>query len=122
MSLSAIGRKCFALASVVTMASAAINEAARLANISFWCAASPPKRFDLRGRAGIVPVSSGAQRQAALVELLLHLVQRLLAEVGDVEQVFLGLGEQFAHGVDLRPLEAVARTLREVEILDRQIE
>src|SRR4051812_12610504 len=96
MSFSATGRRALALASVVTMASAAKSEAARLAIISRWCAASPPKRRERRGVAGMVvlPSSSAAQRQAALVELLLHLVERLLPEVGDVEEVFLGLDQQ----------------------------
>src|SRR6185503_2571775 len=65
---------------------------------------------------------SATQREAALVELLLDLVEALLSEVGDVEQVVLGLGEQLTDRVDLGSLEAVARALGEVEILDREIE
>src|SRR3954447_11583086 len=116
MSFSAIGRNALALASVVVMPSAAISDAARLAIISFWCCELPPKLRARRGVAGIVVFlyvenlgawRSAAQRQAALVELLLDLVQALLPEVGDVQQVVLGLGEQLADRVDLRPLEAV---------------
>src|SRR3954447_1027531 len=128
MSFSAIGRSAFALASVVVMPSAAISDAARLAIISFWCCELPPKLRALRGVAGMVVVflvqcsDSAAQRQAALVELLLDLVQALLPEVGDVEQIVLVLGEQLTDRVDLGPLEAVARTLGQVEVLDREVE
>ena len=123
MIFSAMGRSALALASVVTMASAAMSDATRLAIISRWCAALPPKRRALLGVAGMV-VSSvpAAERQAALVELGDDLVERLLAEVGDGQQVVLGLLEQLADGVDLGPLEAVARALGQVEILDRQVE
>src|SRR3954463_5560380 len=126
MSFSAIGRNALALASVVVMPSAAISDAARLAIISFWCCELPPKLRARRGVAGMVVspllLRSAAQRQAALVELLLDLVEALLAEVGDVEQIVFGLGQQFANRVDLGTLQAVARALREVQILDRQVE
>src|SRR3954452_13750715 len=126
MSFSAIGRNALALASVVVMPSAAINDAARLAIISFWCCELPPKLRARRGVAGMVQspllLRSAAQRQAALVELLLDLVEALLAEVGDVEQIVFGLGQQLANRVDLRPLQAVARALGQVEVFDRQIE
>src|SRR5687767_14478182 len=121
---STTGRSALALASVVTSASAAMSEATRLPIIAFWWAASPPKRRPFFGAPG-TPIGSaflGAQREAALVELLDDLVERLLAEVGDGQQVVDGLLDQFAHGVDLRPLEAVAGTLGEVEILDGQVE
>src|SRR5919106_2192429 len=121
ISFSATGRRALALASVVTIASAANSEAARLAIISRWCAALPPKARERRG-VGMIRPGSAAQREAALVELHLHLVQALLPEVGDVQQVVLGLGQQLTDGVDLRPLEAVARTLGQVELLDRQVE
>src|SRR4051812_15431201 len=96
ISFSAIGRSAFAFASVVVIPSAANSEAARFAIIRRWCAALLPKFGPLRGVAGIVVSRSAAQRQAALVELLLDLVEALLAEVGDVQQVVLGLGEQLA--------------------------
>jgi hypothetical protein len=59
-----------------------------------------------------------AERQAPLVQLLLDLVERLLAEVGDGQEVVLALAQQLAHGVHLGPLEAVAGTLGEVEVFD----
>src|SRR5918995_2337019 len=124
ISFSAMGRSALALASVVTMPSAANRLAARLAIISRWWAAPPPKRRPLRGVAGMANPSSilGVQRQAALVELGDDLVERLLAEVGDGQQVVLGLLDELAHRVDLGPLQAVAGPLRQVEILDRQVE
>src|SRR5437868_5751804 len=114
ISFSAMGRRALALASVVTMASAANRDAARLAIIAFWCEALPPKRRLLRG-VGIETTSVGLrgdgggatlEGQAALVQLGDDLVEGLLAEVGDGQQVVLALLEQLAHGVDLGPLEA----------------
>src|SRR5260221_11621047 len=63
-----------------------------------------------------------AELQPALVELGDDLVERLLAEVRDGQQVVLGLDEELTDRVDLGPLQAVARTLRQVEILDREVE
>src|SRR3954451_1701943 len=83
MSFSATGRSALALASVVTMPSAANSEAARLANISRWWAALPPKRRDFLGAPGMaLHPALAAERQAPLVELLEDLVEGLLAEVG----------------------------------------
>src|SRR3954447_3657442 len=126
MTFSMTGRSALALASVVTRASAAISEATRLPNIAFWWAASPPKRRPFFGVPGMPDMTAllplAAQRQAALVELLDDLVQRLLAEVGDGEQVVLGALHELADGVDLRPLQAVAGPLGQVEVLDGQVE
>src|SRR3984893_13970678 len=116
---STMGRSALALASVVTMPSAAISEATRLAIIALEWAASPPKRGPFLGAPGTPGMTSALlvpQRQAALVQLLEDLVERLLAEVGDGQQVVLGLGHQFAHRIDLGPLEAVAGPLRQVEV------
>src|SRR5215210_3527466 len=89
MSFSAIGRSALAFASVVTIPSAAKSDAAMLANISRWCEALPPKRRPLVGVPGMVlRPALVAQREASLVELLEHLVEGLLAEVGDGQQVF----------------------------------
>src|SRR6056297_1600780 len=125
ISFSAMGRRCLAFASEVVIASAANSDAARLAIIRRWWAAELPKRRERRGvgmsdRVFRVGASqrSAAQREAALVELGLDLVEALLAEVGDVQQVVLGLGEQLADRVDLGPLEAVVGTLGQIEILD----
>src|SRR5580698_8149405 len=106
MHFSATGRRALALASVVTSDSAAIREATRLPSMAFWWAAPPPSR---RPRFG-VPCTAlvlRAQGQPALVETLDDLVERLLAEVGDAEQVVVGPLDELPDGVDLRPLEAV---------------
>ena len=50
MHFSATGRMAFALASVVTSASAAMSDATRFPSIAFWWAASPPRR---RPRVGV---------------------------------------------------------------------
>src|SRR5947209_9833355 len=84
---STTGRSALALASVVTKPSAAINEATRLPIIAFWWAASPPKRRPFFGVPGTPMAGPSAflapKGEAALVELLEDLVERLLAEVGD---------------------------------------
>ena len=77
---------------------------------------------ETRGRALLYPYLGSGIGNGALVELLDDLVQRLLAEVGDGEQVVFGLGQQFADRVDLGPLEAVARPLGQLEVVDRQVE
>src|SRR5438309_11384770 len=85
---SATGRSALALASVVTMASAAIRWATRLPIIAFWWAASPPKRRPFFGVAGTARSAFlHPERKAPLVELLDDLVERLLAEVRDGQQV-----------------------------------
>src|SRR5205809_7948029 len=84
MIFSATGRRALALASVVTMASAAMRWATRLPIIAFWWAASPPNRGPFFGVAGTARSAFlHSERETALVELLDDLVERLLAEVGD---------------------------------------
>src|SRR5580658_8377432 len=123
MHFSATGRMALARVSVVTRDSAANNDATRLPSIAFWWAASPPRR---RPRFGVAcmaePSVLGAQREAALVEPLDDLVEGLLPEVGDAEQVVEGLVHELADRVDLGPLQAVAGTLGQVELLDAQVE
>src|SRR5438045_2200278 len=69
MHFSTIGRSALALASVVTRASAAMNDATRLPNMAFWWAASPPKRRPFLGVAGTGLPRLGAQGPAPPVEL-----------------------------------------------------
>src|SRR5579872_7204729 len=73
MSFSATGRNALALASVVTIASAATSDATRLPIMAFWWAASPPNRWPRFGVAGTRSALLVAQRQAAFVELGQHL-------------------------------------------------
>src|SRR4051812_8452654 len=121
MTFSAIGRSALALASVVTMPSAATSDATRFAIMRRWWWASLPNARVLRGVAG-TDLLLDPELQATLVELGDHLVEGLLAEVGDGQEVVLGLDEQLADGVDLGALQAVAGALRQVEVLDRQVE
>src|SRR3974390_1622909 len=121
MHFSATGRMALALASVVTNDSAAMSDATRLPIIAFWWAASPPNRRPRLGVARMVSVLD-PQRQAALVEALDDLVERLLTEVGDGQQVLGGALHQLADGVHRGALEAVAGALGEVEVLDRQVQ
>src|SRR5256885_12835465 len=81
---SASGRSSLARDSVVTMPSAANRWAAMLAIISFWCWGLPARRGPFFG-AGMLdlPLFLDSQRQAALVELLDDLLERLLPEVRD---------------------------------------
>src|SRR6188472_2150794 len=122
MSFSAYGRNALALASVVTIASAANRLAARLAMISRWCAGSRPKRGPFFGVGIPAPLFLHPQRQPALVELLDDLFEALRTEVRDRQQVVFGLLHELADRVDPSALQAVARALREVELLDRQLE
>src|SRR3954449_2810296 len=57
--------------------------------------------------------------QAHLDQLRLDLVDRLRAEVADVEQVLLRAGHELAHGVDALALEAVVRPDGQAQVLDR---
>src|SRR5260221_14781896 len=52
-------------------------------------------------------------------EHFLDLVERLAAEVGSLEQLVLGALDQVADVVDVLGLEAVGRTHRELQVVDR---
>src|SRR3954449_7961571 len=62
-----------------------------------------------------------AQRQAAPLERLDDLVDRLLAEVRDRVQLVLGLRDEVADGLDARALEAVVRAHTQLELLDQDV-
>src|SRR4030095_11683883 len=78
----------------------------------------------------IVIASDGAQRieawcavlerQAHLMQLELDLVDRLRAEIADVQQILLATRYQLRHGVNALALEAVVRPHGQVQVLDRQ--
>jgi len=89
--------------------------------MAFWWAELPPKRRPFFGVPSMTSVLH-PQGQTPLVELLEHLVERLLPEVGDVQQVVQRAVDQLADGVDLGPLEAVPGPLGEVQVLDAEIE
>src|SRR5271169_1206235 len=117
---SITGRRAFALASVVTIDSAAISDATRLPSIAFWCDGLPPNRLPFLG----VPCTSvlRAQREPALVEPVGHVLERGLAEVRDGEQVRGRAVDELGDRVDAAALEAVAGALGEAELLDPVVE
>ena len=120
-SFSTYGRSALALASVVVIAPA--SETMRcdgeVREHQLLVRGAPAEALALL-RSGHASLLLDPQRQAALVELLDDLFERLRAEVGDGEQVVFGLLHELADRVDPRPLEAVARPLRQVELLDRR--
>src|SRR5437762_5187990 len=122
ISFSAYGRSALALATVVVIAPASNRCAARFASSCFSWAGPPPRRGPLRGAGMAGSLLLHSQREAALVELLQHLFERLRTEVRDGEQVVLGLLDELADRVDPGALQAVARPLRQVELFDRQLE
>ena len=56
------------------------------------------------------------------MQLGLDLIDRLRAEVADVEQVGLAARDELAHAVDAFALQAVVRADGEVQLFDRQSE
>ena len=62
------------------------------------------------------------QGETELVELGSDLLEALLAEVGDVEQLLLGLLDELAYRLNLGATQAVAGPLREIQRLDRQVQ
>src|ERR1044071_7100125 len=62
-----------------------------------------------------------AQREAAALERLDDLVDRLLAEVRDRVQLVLGLRDQVADRLDARALEAVVRAHAQLQLLDQDV-
>src|SRR5512133_789430 len=119
ISRSAWGRRRLALASVVRMRPSENRARARLAMSSFSWAGPPPRRGPLVGVGIWLFLPQG---KAELLELLAHLVDRLGAEVADVEQVGLGLGDQLADRGDALALQAVVGADRQVELLDRRVQ
>ena len=74
----------------------------------------------VHGAARVEPGRGVLQRQAHVHELLLDFLDRLGAEVADVEQVLLAAGDKLADSVDALTLEAVVGANGEVQLLDRQ--
>src|SRR5512147_540700 len=62
-----------------------------------------------------------AQREAAALERLDDLVDRLLAEVRDRVQLALGLRDEVADRLDARALEAVVRAHAQLQLLDQDV-
>src|SRR6266542_5379529 len=117
ISRSATGRRRRALVSVVRIRSSRNSAAARPASISFSWAGPDPRRDPFGGLGMSAPLPL-LQAEAQLGELLLHLFDRLLTEVADVEQILLGALDELADRGDPLPLEAVVRPHGEIEVLD----
>src|SRR5437868_12399523 len=62
-----------------------------------------------------------AQREAAALERLDDLVDRLLAEVRDRVELVLGLRDEVADRLDARALEAVVRAHAQLQLLDQDV-
>ena len=126
ISFSAIGRSALALASVVTMPSAANSDAARLAIISRWCWRAAA---EVAGSAwgcghGRVSVALGQPRSVRPRSSSFSLTSSRLfwPKLVMFSRSSSVLVSSSPIGVDLGPLEAVARALGQVEVLDRQVE
>src|SRR5919199_4593668 len=119
ISFSSSGLTALALASVVLIRSWSMTSTHRFASSALRCAASRESlwRVFWWRMAELVL----AQRQPALRERLDHLVDRLLAEVGDRRQLALGLRHQVADGLDARALEAVVGAHAQLELLDEDV-
>src|SRR3954470_5483373 len=107
ISFSTSGLTALALASVVLIRSCSMTSLQRfLSNALRWALSRLSLPRLLAWRIA-VPSLVVAQAQPARVQGLDHLVDRLAAEVRDRGQLALALGDQVAHGLDPRPLEAV---------------
>src|SRR5436309_8542990 len=131
---SASRRVSLALARVVSIRSCWNSEVVRLRSSERrWAAVRLSLRWSLRCRIGLafypdgalvleVPAHVHAERQAHLAQDVLDLLQRLAAEVAELEHLRLALLDQIADGLDLGGAEAVARAHRELQLLDALVE
>src|SRR5829696_5641190 len=72
--------------------------------------------LELRGAAVVA-----AELETVLLQGLLHLLDRLLAEVRDRRELVLRLDHEIADRLDADALEAVVRAHAELELLDREV-
>src|SRR5436309_8965294 len=124
---SAYGFTAFAFASVVLMRPCSISEHARFAYSAFRCAESRPSFLPVRAcRMALLEASAAAavvaaEVEAVLLQGLLDLFDRLLAEVRDRGELVLRLHHEVADRLDADALEAVVRADSELELLDREV-
>src|SRR3954451_19009843 len=104
INFSISGLTALALASVVLMRSWSMTSTHRLASRAFLCEASRESLCRVFWWRMAAERLVGPQRQAALVEGLDDLVDRLLAEVRDRSELALGLRHEVADRLDPRPL------------------
>src|SRR5664279_53840 len=123
---SAYGLTAFAFAWVVLIRPCSISEHARFAYNAFRWAESRPSFLPvfacliellLQAPAAVV----AAEVEPVLLERLLDLFDRLLAEVRDRGELVLGLHDEVADRLDADALEAVVRADAELELLDREV-
>src|SRR3954452_12046497 len=120
ISFSTSGLTALALASVVLIRSCSMTSLHKFLSSAFrWALSRLSLPLLLAWRIAAVLVV--AQAQPAGVEGLDDLVDRLAAEVRDRRQLALALGDQVAHGLDARPLEAVVGAHPELELLDEDV-
>src|SRR5579864_3508198 len=124
---SAYGLTALAFASVVLIRPCSISEHARFAYIALRCDESRPSflpsmpcRMALRLQAAAAAVVA-AEVEAVLLQGLLDLLDRLLAEVRDRGELVLRLHHEIADRLDADPLQAVVRADAELELLDREV-
>src|SRR5918997_4534839 len=118
ISFSISGLTALALASVVLIRSWSMTSMQRFASSALRCEASRESLCRVFWwRMGSVV----AEREPALGQRLDDLVDRLLAEVRDRGQLALGLGDEVAHRLDARALEAVVGPHAELELLDEDV-
>src|SRR5579872_792863 len=123
---SAYGLTALAFASVVLMRPCSISEHARFAYSALRWAESRPSFLPLRacrtlGLQGPAAAVVAAEVETVLLQRLLDLFDRLLAEVRDRRQLVLGLRHEVADRLDADALEAVVRADAELELLDREV-
>src|SRR5947207_11737336 len=122
---SAYGLTAFAFASVVRIRPCSISEQARFAYSARRCDASRPSFLPVRPcRMALLETAAAvvaAEGQALLLQGLLDLLDRLLAEVRDGSELVLRLHDQIADRLDSDALEAVVRADAELELLDREV-
>ena len=83
-------------------------------------ASSSSSPYAARAACGSKPGRAVLEGQTHLDQLGLDLVDRLGAEVADVEQVLLRARDELTHGVDALALEAVVGADGELQVLDRE--
>ena len=150
ISFSTNGRSSFAFASVVSIAPCSMSDDARLRMQRELLLAGPAKltpRFTMphcltppcrrarRRRPGSAACPNRARERSVAVLLEPHpeiqsftleeigdLLERLLAEVLDLQDLALRLADQIAERADVRVLERVHRANRQLEVVDRRAE
>src|SRR3954454_21754481 len=103
-----------------------ISEHARFAYSALRCAESRPSFLPVRAwRMALLEPSAAAvvaaEVETVLLQRLLDLFDRLLAEVRNRGQLVLGLHHEVADRLDADALEAVVRADAELELLDREV-